>query len=97
MVVNQLCISSLIHVTIGCICFPLQMAVILFTAARPTGHPGGAYEMINRLKQLNQNKILQQLANALSERERRKGNYIKFKDSFDAKPIYTTQFLLQKM
>src|SRR5215210_4670998 len=56
-----------------------------------------AYEIINRLKQLNENKILQQLEQGLSEREKKKGQLHKvFKDSFDAKPIYTRSFLLQK-
>ncbi len=57
-----------------------------------------AYEMIKRLKQSNENKILQQLEAGLSEREKKKGQLHKvFKDSFDAKPIYTRQFLLQKI
>ncbi len=57
-----------------------------------------AYEIVNRLKQLNENKILQQLADGLSEREKKKGQLHKvFKDSFDAKPIYTRQYLLQKI
>jgi len=57
-----------------------------------------AYEIVNRLKQLNENNILQQLEGSLSEREKKKGQLHKvFKDSFDAKPIYTRQFLLQKI
>jgi len=57
-----------------------------------------AYKLINRLKQLNENKILQQLADGVTEREKKKGQLHKvFKDSFDAKPIYTRKFLLQKI
>jgi hypothetical protein len=41
---------------------------------------------------------LQQLEDGVSEREKKKGQIHKvFKDSFDAKPIYTGQFLLQKI
>ena len=47
-----------------------------------------AYELINRLKQLNENKILQQLSDGVTEREKKKGQLHKvFQDSFDAKPI----------
>jgi putative transposase len=57
-----------------------------------------AYEIINRLKQSNENKILQQLEDGLSAREKKKGQLHKvFKDSFDAKPIYLRPFLLQKI
>jgi putative transposase len=57
-----------------------------------------AYETVKRLERCNENKILQQLKDALSEREKKKGQLHKvFKDSFDAKPIYTRQFLLQKI
>jgi len=57
-----------------------------------------AYEIINRLKQSNENKILQQLEDGLSAREKKKGQLHKvFKDSFDAKPIYIKPFLLQKI
>ncbi|SRR6266496_1541728 len=37
-----------------------------------------AYEIVNRLKQLNENNILQQLEGSLSERKKRKVNCIKF-------------------
>ncbi|HXL56696.1 MAG TPA: transposase [Chitinophagaceae bacterium] len=57
-----------------------------------------AYEMVSCLKQLDENKILQQLEGGLSEREKKKGQLHKvFKDSFDAKPIYIKPFLLQKI
>ena len=57
-----------------------------------------AYEIVNRLKQSNENKILQQLEDGVSDREKKKGQLHKvFRDSFDAKPIYTRKFLLQKI
>jgi len=57
-----------------------------------------AYEIIERLKKSNQNKILEDLGRAVSGRERKKGQLHKvFKDSFDAKAIYTRKFLLQKI
>jgi len=49
-----------------------------------------AYEIIERLKNSNQNKILEDLGRAVSERERKKGQLHKvFKDSFDAKISFT--------
>src|SRR4051794_38255006 len=46
-----------------------------------------AYKIVNRLKQVHENKILQQLEDGVSEREKKKGQLHKvFKDSFDAKP-----------
>ncbi len=57
-----------------------------------------AYEIVNRLKQSNENKILQQSEDGVSDREKKKGQLHKvFRDSFDAKPIYTRKFLLQKI
>ena len=57
-----------------------------------------AYEIIKRLEQLSENKILQQLEDGVREREKKKGQLHKvFKESFDAKPIYTRKFLFQKI
>ena len=57
-----------------------------------------AYELVNRLKQLKENKILQQLTDGVTEREQKKGQLHRvFKESFDAKPVYTRKFLLQKI
>jgi len=57
-----------------------------------------AYEIVNRLKQSNENKILQQSEDGVSDREKKKGQLHKvFRDSFDAKPIYTRKFLLKKI
>lgn len=57
-----------------------------------------AYEIIERLKQLNRNDILDRLAGAVSEREIKKGQLHKvFTDSFDAKCIYTDRFFHQKL
>jgi len=57
-----------------------------------------AYELINRLKKANDNNTLAILRNALTEREKKKKQLHKvFKDSFDAKPIFSEKFLLQKL
>ena len=56
-----------------------------------------AYEIVKRLKIINEEKILTQLAEACSEKERSKGQKHKvFEPSFDAKPIYTEEFFFQK-
>jgi REP element-mobilizing transposase RayT len=57
-----------------------------------------AYEIINRLKEGRQIEILNTLSGKLTEREKQKGQLHKvFKDSFDAKAIYTEKFLVQKV
>lgn len=57
-----------------------------------------AYTMAKRLQLLNRNDILKRLQNNLTEREKRKGQLHKvFKDSFDAKAIFSERFLLQKL
>jgi REP element-mobilizing transposase RayT len=57
-----------------------------------------AYEIINRLKENKQTALLEVLAAAVTERERKKGQLHKvFKDSFDAKAIFSDKFLMQKM
>jgi REP element-mobilizing transposase RayT len=57
-----------------------------------------AYEIVNRLQQQDQKDILATLQNALTEREKRKGQLHKvFKNSFDAKAIFSERFLLQKL
>ena len=57
-----------------------------------------AYEIVDRLQQLNRKDILAILKSALTEREKRKGQLHKvFKDSFDAKAIFSERFLLQKL
>ena len=57
-----------------------------------------AYEIINRLENANDTYTLQILQNALTERERKKKQLHKvFKDSFDAKPIFSEKFLIQKL
>jgi len=57
-----------------------------------------AYEIIKRLEQKGLSKILLQLKEGLTERDVKKGQKHKvFEDSFDAKPIYHRQFLLQKI
>ena len=56
-----------------------------------------AYEIIKRLIQLNRQDVLDDLANGVSAREKRKGQLHKvFTDSFDAKGIYNEKFFNQK-
>ena len=57
-----------------------------------------AYEMIKRLKDSGNTLLLNHLEKLVSAREKQKGQLHKvFKDSFDAKPIITQKFLLQKI
>ena len=56
-----------------------------------------AYEIVNRLENCTNHKVLQELRSNLTPREINKGQKHKiFKDSFDAKPIYADKFLFQK-
>ena len=57
-----------------------------------------AYEIIERLKEKEENHTLKVLEGALSSREKKKGSRHKvFTDSFDANPIFSEKFLLQKL
>jgi len=57
-----------------------------------------AYEIINRLEGSGNTALLQQLKNLVTIRESKKGQLHKvFIDSFDAKPIFTQPFLMQKI
>ena len=57
-----------------------------------------AYEIINRLQSAGNTTMLKKLGSLVTEREKKKGQLHKvFKDSFDAKPVITQQFLLQKI
>jgi REP element-mobilizing transposase RayT len=57
-----------------------------------------AYEIINRLEREQNMEVLDTLHQAVTERERRKGQRHKvFKDSFDAKPIFSDKFMEQKL
>ena len=57
-----------------------------------------AYEVINRLEAEGNATILHRLKSLVTEREKKKGQLHKiFKDSFDAKAIFTHSFLLQKI
>ena len=56
-----------------------------------------AYEIVNRLENSTNHKLLKELKSNLTSREINKGQKHKiFKDSFDAKPIYADKFLFQK-
>ena len=57
-----------------------------------------AYQIIQRLKQAGDNETLNYQSNAVTERERKKGQLHKvFTDSFDAKGIYNDKFFYQKL
>ena len=57
-----------------------------------------AYEIINRLEIEKNTELLNRLESLLTARERKKGQLHKvFKDSFDAKAIFSHQFLMQKI
>lgn len=57
-----------------------------------------AYEIIKRLKQQEESAIIQQLSESITEREKKRGQLHKvFKDSFDAKAIFSDKFLHQKI
>jgi REP element-mobilizing transposase RayT len=57
-----------------------------------------AYGFIQRLNSNNDHRLLNTLALACSEKEKAKGQQHKaFEPSFDAKPVYSTEFLNQKL
>ncbi len=57
-----------------------------------------AYKIVDRLKFANEITTLQILQDALTEREKKKKQLHRvFKDSFDAKAIFSEKFLIQKL
>ncbi len=57
-----------------------------------------AYEIIKRLEENEEADLLKTLSGLLTEREKKKGQLHKvFKDSFDAKPIFSDKFMIQKV
>jgi REP element-mobilizing transposase RayT len=57
-----------------------------------------AYAIIEHLKEGNQHQLLSTLADACTEKEKAKGQLHKaFEPSFDAKAVYTLDFLHQKL
>ena len=57
-----------------------------------------AYDIVERLNEIERLDILKQLSDVLTIREIKKGQKHKvFIDSFDAKPIYSEPFLFQKL
>ena len=57
-----------------------------------------AYEIIERLKEQNSSSLLKILSDAVSEREKKKGQLHKvFEESFDGKAIFSEKFLFQKI
>ena len=57
-----------------------------------------AYEIIKRLEENKETELLTTLHGLLTEREKKKGQLHKvFKDSFDAKAIFSDKFMTQKL
>ena len=57
-----------------------------------------AYDLVKRLAEQQHWDVLDRLAAACTEKERAKGQLHKvFEPSFDAKPVYTLDFLYQKL
>jgi hypothetical protein len=57
-----------------------------------------AYEIIDRLENTGNTEMLTRLKSLVTEREKKKGQLHKvFKESFDAKAIFSHRFLLQKI
>jgi len=57
-----------------------------------------AYDIVKRLRELEMTDMLNMLSNACPEKEKTKGQLHKaFTVSFDAKPVYTIDFLYQKL
>ena len=57
-----------------------------------------AYEMIKRLKEAREEKVLALLEKAVKEGEKKTGQIHKvFEDSFDAKQCYSKEFIFQKL
>ena len=57
-----------------------------------------AYEIINRLEALQNKEMLFHLETLVTLREKKKGQIHKvFKDSFDAKPVFSEKFLIQEI
>ncbi len=57
-----------------------------------------AYEIIKRLEQKKENKLLDLLHSGVKKREAKKGQIHKvFEDSFDAKECYSEEFIFQKL
>ena len=57
-----------------------------------------AYEIINRLEKQGNTELLNLLQQACTDRDKKKGQLHKvFKQSFDAKPIFSDKFMEQKL
>ena len=57
-----------------------------------------AYEIIKRLEEKKENKLLDLLHGGVKKREAKKGQVHKvFEDSFDAKECYSEEFIFQKL
>ena len=57
-----------------------------------------AYEIVKRLEENKETELLTTLFGLLTEREKKKGQlHMVFKDSFDAKAIFSDKFMTQKL
>ena len=57
-----------------------------------------AYDIVNRLEATENRELLFHLESLVTPREKKKGQIHKvFKDSFDAKPVFSQKFLIQKI
>ena len=57
-----------------------------------------AYEIVSRLQKNRESVLLKVLTNAVTDREKKKGQLHRvFKSSFDAKAIFSDKFLMQKI
>ena len=57
-----------------------------------------AYQIVNRLEAAENKELLFHLESLVTLREKKKGQIHKvFKDSFDAKPVFSQKFLIQKL
>ena len=92
--------------TTGYVIMPNHIHALLYFPQMPTslntiignGKRFMAYEIIKRLIVANDEATLAQLAVAVKESERKKGQLHKvFEDSFDAKECVSTEFIYQKL
>jgi putative transposase len=74
------------------------MAKLLYLCPLSSCPVGRAYEIINRLETTENTELLNHLQSLLTKREKDKKQLHKvFKESFDANPIYSLKFLIQKL
>jgi REP element-mobilizing transposase RayT len=77
------------------VCFPEQSFNLNTILAN--GKRFMAYEIVNRLEALENKELLFHLQSLVTLREKKGQIHKVFKDSFDAKPIFSQKFLIQKV